>query len=172
MSNVDRHVDGDTNAIPVSIASGVTVELGDLMFLDNANNLRNDGSSTATLCAYPFEYFRLSGASLTLNRAGVKNYFLGIALDDVDGISNGVTNTITVGKTGKYELDLKPGKTVYPSNMFGATGTTTASNLYNQKVMKVTDTDYALGYFAERKVHALTAEGIIRTAFGVENKIL
>lgn len=164
MSNVNRHIEGNPNAILVSVASGVTVELGDLMFHDVDDDLRCNGSSTATKATYPFEYFRLSGSSLTLNKEGVKDYFLGIALDDVDGINNGVTNTISVGTMGKYELDLKPAKTVYPINMFGATGTTSASNLYNQKVMKVTDSDYALGYFNERKKHAITAEGRIRPA--------
>ena len=132
------------------------------MFLDSADDLRNDGDSTASNCAYPFEYFRLSGSSLTLNKEGIQDYFLGISLDDVDGIDNDVTNKITVGTAGKYDFDLKPAKTVYPTNMFGAAGTTSASNLYNQKVMKVTDKDYALGYFTERKKHALTAEAVIR----------
>jgi len=66
---------------------------------------------------------------------------------------------------------MKPGKTVKTGQMFGASGTTTASDLFNQKVMKVSDTSLAIGYFAEAKVHALTADVIITTAFGQPNKI-
>ena len=145
--------------------------MGDLMFLDQIDNLRNDGSSTATNYAYPFEYFRLSGASITLNKAGVKDYFLGVALDDVDGINNNIINSITVATAGKFKLDLKPAKTIYNGDMFGASGTTTASDLINQKVMKVEDSDYGLGYFSERKKHALNCEGFIKTAFGPNKKI-
>jgi hypothetical protein len=164
--NVDRRIQGKFNPVLIEVNSGVTVEQGDLMFLDSADDLRNDGSSTATNYAYPFEYFRISGSSVTLNKAGVKNYFLGIAMDDVDGINNNIINKITVGTDGKWGLHLKPGKTVSILNMFGASGTTAASNLLNQKVMKVTETTYALGYFSEKKVHALNAEGFIKTAFG------
>ena len=170
MGNVARHIENDPQPYLVDIASGVTVELGDLMFLDSADNLRNDGSSSTNNCAYPFEYFRLSGASLTLNKAGVQDYFIGIAMDDVDGVG-GVSRKISIGTGGKWMVDLKPGKTVYPLNMFGAAGTTTASDLYNQKVMKTTETGYALGYFVEKKVHALNAEVVIRTAFGAGGKI-
>ena len=169
--NVNRYVDHFATPIIVDVASGVTVEQGDLMFLDSVNNLRNDGSSTANNYAYPFKYHRTSGSSLTLNKASVKSYFLGVSLDDVDGINNTIIQRISIGMTGKYNYDLKPAKTVRTSNLFGASGTTTASDLINQKVMKVDDTSLALGYFAEAKVHALTADVIITTAFGQPNKI-
>ena len=54
-------------SILLGFKAGVTGELGDMIFLDDADNLRNNGSSTATNFGYPFEYFRLSGASLALN---------------------------------------------------------------------------------------------------------
>ena len=171
MGNVYRHIKYDPQADLVDIASGVTVEMGDLMFLDSADDLRNDGNSSANYCAYPFEYFRLTGSSLTLNKAGVQDYFYGIAIDDVDGVG-GVSRKISIASGGKWEVDLKPGKTVSPSNMFGAAGTTTASDLYNQKVLKTSETGFALGYFVEKKVHALKAEVVLRTAFGEGGKIL
>lgn len=170
MGNVNRHIEYDPQANLIDIASGVTVEMGDLMFLDAADNLRNDGSSTANNCAYPFIYFRLAGASLTLNKAGVKDYFYGIAMDDVDGVG-GVSRKISIGTAGKWQLDLKPAKNIYPSDMFGASGTTSASDLFNQKVLKTSETSFALGYFVEKKVHALNAEATIRTAFGESGKI-
>ena len=169
--NTQRHTGWKVHAVLTDINSGVTVELGDLMFLDSANNLRNDGNSIASNYAYPFEYFRLSGASLQLNKLGVKDYFFGVALDDVDGVNNTIIKKIDIGTAGKYEYPLKPAKTVLTSQYFGASGTTAASNLFNQKVMKVIDSDYALGYFAERKKHALKAEVVIMPAFSVVQKI-
>lgn len=169
MANVQRHSISRTNletgAILVTILAGVTVELGDLMFQDSTDNLRNDGSSTKNNFAYPFEHFRISGASLTLNRAGVNDYFLGIALDDVDGENIGVNKKISVATKGEFNVDLKPAKSVVVGNLFGASGTTSASDLLNQKVMKVTDTDYSLGKFVENKTHALTAKVFIETIF-------
>ena len=43
MANVQRYVDGNKNIVEIRIASGVTVELGDLMFLTR------DGTSPLTL---------------------------------------------------------------------------------------------------------------------------
>ncbi|HDZ15649.1 hypothetical protein LCGC14_0570280 [marine sediment metagenome] len=169
--NVNRYVDHEAIPIIVGVASGVTVEQGDMMFLDKDDNLRNDGSSTADNYAYPFEYHRISGSSLTLNKASVKDYFLGVSLDDVDGVNNTIIQKVSIGTTGKYNLDMKPAKTIRTGQMFGASGTTTASDLLNQKVMKVTDTSLALGYFAEAKVHALTADVIITSIIGEPNKI-
>ena len=165
MANIQRLISDSTyktETVLLGFASGVTVELGDMIFLDSSDGLRDNGSSTASNLGYPLEYFRLSGASLTLNKLGVKDYFYGIALDDKDGISNGSNQNLTVATRGKFNMDLKPNKTVYPMQMFGATGTTSASNLLNQNIMKVTDEDYALGYFLERKTYAQNAEINIR----------
>lgn len=168
MANVNRYVGAraEYGTVLVPVPSGVTVELGDLMFLDNADDLRNNGSSTANHCAYPFEHFRISGASLTLNKAAVVDRFLGVALDDLDGISGAPTQRITVATSGKFNFDLKPPKSVRLNHQFGASGTTVASNLYNQKVMAVTGTSFALGTFAEVKVHARNADLFINTIFG------
>lgn len=166
MANVNRWVRGSKNAVAITVLSAVTVELGDLMFVDDADNLRNDGSSTANNYGYPFEHFRTSGASVDVNKKTVKSHFLGIAMDDKDGISDGVNQLITVATVGIFNFDLKPPKSVRLGYYFGASGTTSASNLLNQKVMKTDDSDYALGYFAETKAHALNADVVIRTAFG------
>ena len=166
MANVQRYVDGNKNIVEIRIASGVTVELGDLMFLDSANDLRNDGSSTASNCAYPIEYFRISGSSINLNRAGVTPYFLGVAMDDVEGWNiSGITKYIGIATSGKFSFDMKPAKTVYPTNWFSASGTTSASDMINQKISKTTEAKYALGRFTEKKLHALSAEVFINSIF-------
>ena len=165
MANTQRLVADKTwkpKTILLGFTSGVTVELGDLIFLDDADDLRNNGSSTATNLGYPFEYFRLSGASLALNKIGVKDYFIGIAMDDKDGISGGTNKNLTVGTDGKFYMGLKPNKTVRVNNMYGASGTTAASNLKNQLIMKVTETTTALGYFLESKSYAQSAKISIR----------
>lgn len=166
MASNNRYIEGERNVIPMSVQGGVTVELGDLMFIENTTNLRNDGSSTATLYAFPFEYFRTSGASLTVNRQTIKSYFVGVAMDDKDGRSESSSVMITIGTMGKYKFPLKPARSVYPGDMFGASGSTSGSDLYNQKIRRVTDSDFSLGTFAERKIHAKEAEVFINTIFG------
>lgn len=160
MANVQRLIRTETHEVKtilLGFASGTTVELGDMIFIDSADNLRNNGDSEATNLGYPFENFRLSGASLALNKKGVKNYFIGIALDDKDGRTGGSNQNLTVATKGKFFMGLKPNKTVQIGQMYGASGTTLASNLANQKVMKITDEDFALGYFSERKLYAQSA---------------
>jgi hypothetical protein len=169
--NVNRWIEGNPEVILVTADSGVTVELGDLMFLDSSDGLRNNGASTATNFTYPISYLRGSGSSLELNKALAKAYFLGIAMSDKDGISDGADSNVSVGTGGKYRLSLKPGHNVRANYMFGASGTTTGSDLYNQYVMYTTEVSKALGYFAEHKDSALTAEAVIRTAFGPDKKI-
>jgi len=165
MANVNRWVEGRRSQILITVASGVTVEIGDLMFLDNSNNLRNDGSSTLDNYAYPISYLRISGASLSLNKAEVKGRFLGVAMDDKDGVVGASNIKIPIATTGKFNLDLKPANTVKIANYFGPSGTTTGSDMLNQKVAKTSDSDLALGYFAVYKVHANLADAWIRTAF-------
>lgn len=166
MTNVNRWVEGYKNAILITVASGVTVEIGDIMFLNNAVNLLNNGSSSADNFAYPISYLRISGASVELNKAEVKERFLGISLEDkyYEDIPTGEYK-ISVASRGKFNLDLKPGATVYPGDAFGPSGTTTGSDMFNQKVAKTTSSTLTLGYFAEYKVNANSADVWIKTAF-------
>jgi len=166
MANVQRWVTGNPNTRLVSIKSGVTVELGDLMFLDEADDLRVDGDSTANNYAYPLEYFRISGGSVELNKRGVKDYFLGVAMDDKDGVGDEKNEQkLSIATAGRFVFDLKPAKTIKTGFMLAPTGTTTASNMYNQKVAYTTDGSIAIGYFAEYKVHAREAEVYFRTKY-------
>lgn len=171
MASVNRHIEGDTNVVLVEVLSGVTVETGDLMFLDNSDDLRNNGSSTTNNYVYPLEYLRISGSSLALNKVQVKGRFLGVAMDDKDGISNATNLKIPIATSGKFKFDLKPPKTIKVGDMFAPSGTSSASDMYNQKIAKTTDSTNALGYFAEYKTHAIVAEVFIKTAFGA-NKLI
>jgi len=164
MADVSRYDSGALNRVLITVASGVTVDKGDLMFLDNADNLRSDGSSTASNYAYPFEYLRISGSSLELNKIAVKSKFLGVALDGCDGDDNGAKNLV-IGISGIFVFDLKPPKTVKVGDMFGASGTTIESDLLNQKVAVTTSTTKALGRFTEYKIHAQSAKVQINTIY-------
>lgn len=165
MANVNRYVEGEKSIVLETVKGGVTVELGDLMFHNVTDGLRNNGGSTADYSAYPFEYLRVSGASLELNKEAAQSRFLGVAMNDKDGITGSADMRIAIATAGRFNFDLKPGSTVYAGNMFGASGTTSASNLYNQKVMKTEDTSKALGRFAEHKIHALNADVWIMTKY-------
>lgn len=163
MSGTNRYIDCEKNVAIVPVQGGVTVELGDLMFIDNDVDLRNDGSSTATLYAFPFEYFRLSGASLILNQQGVTAHFIGVALDDHDGKTGAVSFNLSVATEGKFKYPLKPARTVSAGDYFGVSGSTSGSDLMNQKIKKVTDYAFSLGVFAELQTHAREAEVFIHT---------
>ena len=167
MANVNRYAGkkDERNTILITVASGVTVEMGDFMFLDSVDDLRNNGDSTATNQGWPFENLRISGSSLDLNKTAARTYFLGIALDDKDGIDGGIDQNITVATKGKFNLDLKPPKSVRVYHQFGASGTTEASNLFNQKVMVTDNEDWILGQFAEAKTYAQDADAFIQTFF-------
>lgn len=160
----NRYVEGAKNAKLVAVQGGVTVSIGDLMFLDNSNNLRNNGSSTADYHAYPVACLR-SGTSIETNKNELKERFLGVALDDKDGVANSPEINISIASSGKFIFDLKPNKTVDIGKYFGPSGTTSNSDIFNQKVMLTTDVTQALGFFAERKVHAQKAELTLRCAF-------
>lgn len=167
MVNVNRHTGWGKEVILADIKSGVTVEVGDLMFLDNTDNLRADGSSIANYNAYPISYLRVSGSSLELNKRELKTRFIGVAMDDKDGVGDDrLPMKISIATNGKFKYKLKPAKTIKNGNIFGPSGTTSGSNMYNQKIMKTTETEIALGYFAESKTYATEAEVLIRTAFG------
>jgi len=149
----------------IAVPSAVTVEMGDLMFIDNADDLRNNGSSTATNKGWPFEHLRVSGSSLELNKQSACTQFLGVALDDKDGIDGGADQNITVAVKGKFNFDLKPPRSVKIYQQFGASGTTTASDLFNQKIAVMDDSNYILGRFAESKTYAQNADVFIQTIF-------
>ena len=164
-SSVDRRVEGPFSSLLINVSGGVTVCTGDLMFIDDADNLRNNGSSISSSNGYPISYLR-SGTSIEQNKDALKERFLGVAIDDKDGVSNGGDSNIPVLTGGKFSFPLKPAKTVNAGDYFGPSGTTTDSDMFDQKVMKTSFVTRALGYFAERKVHALTAEVFLRTKTG------
>jgi len=167
-ANTNRWVDGirNKNTLLITVASGTTVRIGDLMFQDNTDDLRSDGSSTANNFAYPISYLRISGASLELNKDEVKSRFLGVALGDHDGLSGRSNVNLSVAIDGKFTFPLKPSRTVSPDDMFGASGTTASSDMFDQKISTTSSVTQALGWIAERKVHAQQVEVFIRTFVG------
>jgi hypothetical protein len=164
--NVNRYITGEKNVVLVNVPSAVTVAIGDLIFLDNIDGLRNDGSSTANFYGYPIEYLRTSGASLELNKVALKDSLLGVALDDKYGISGSNDRTMSIATRGIFEFDLKPTGTVKLGNYFSATGTTTASDLINQMIRKTSNISKALGLFYEYKPYAKKAYIKINTIYG------
>lgn len=163
MANVNRYVEGDKSVVLITVASAVTVEIGDLMFHDKADGIRLNGLSTSTYQGYPVEYLRYSGSSIEINKAILPDYFLGIALDDKDGISDGSDVKIPVATAGTFNIDLKPKRTVYVGEMLSASATTTASNLLNQKMAITSESSKAIAYVAESKSNAQDVDIFIRS---------
>ena len=166
MANVNRHYSGDKNTIQVPFLSGTTVQMGDLIFFDDIDNLRNDGSSSATFTGYPISWLRTSGASLEANKAVVPARFLGVAMSDKDGGPDKPAVKIAVATTGIFRFNLKPAVTVNTGQLAGPSGTSTGSNMYDQKLMLTTQSAKAIGYFMERKVHTKTALVRLRSPQG------
>jgi len=163
LANVNRYIEGQKDSLLLLVNSSVTVEVGDLMFLDDLDGLRDDGSSSADFTAYPISYLRTSGSSLELNIIALKEHFLGVALDDKDGISNGSDMILPFATSGKFDYDLKTGRSINVGEMFSASGTTSASNLLNQKIIYTDEVSKALGFFAESKTNARSAEVFIKS---------
>ncbi len=166
MADVNRWESGDKNCISVHFLSGTTVEMGDLIFLDNADGLRGNGSSTASQTGFPISWLRASGASLEYNKSLVKDRLLGVAMSGKDGGDNVPAQNIAVATTGIFELDLSPPATVKVGEMVGPSGTTVGSKMYDQKVMLTTKTANAIGYIAENKLYAQSAKVLIKTKLG------
>ena len=174
MANVNRWISGrnnSKNAMPVNAQSGTTVEMGDLMFLDDADGLREGGGSTANYSCYPLSWLRPTGTTLEAKIALVQARFLGVAMDDKDGHARSQEKLIPIVKTGMFEYDLKPGGTINVGTILAPTGTTSSSNILNQKVVKTTVVTKAIGYSVEKKVHATSIQMLIRPAFGLSNII-
>ena len=155
MSSV-KYIGNEKYPTLVNVQGGVTVEVGDFLFLDSSINLRNNGDSTASMYAYPIEYFRPATA-IDEKRVQVVNYFIGVAISDKYGQTGANNKNVTVATEGVFEFPLKPGRTIYPGDYASAAGTTAASDLFNQYVRRTTDVSYALGVFVERKISAARA---------------
>jgi hypothetical protein len=168
MANVNRYISGRSS--PKNIhgyvsKSGTTIEMGDLMFLDDTDGLRDGGNSTADYSCYPLSWLRPSGTTLEAKKTLVQNHFLGVAMDDKDGNSQSCEQLIAVATSGMFEFDMKPAKTLQVGYMLSPAGTTSSSNLFNQKVMHTTTATKAIGYVVKKQTHALKCEMIIRPAY-------
>lgn len=154
-----------TQRILVPIQSGTTVEMGDFVFIDDIDGLRDNGTSTATGTGFPVSYLRPT-ETLATNKGYIEGRFLGIAMEGKDGQTNGVTRNLSIATKGIFDFTMKPARTVNVGYYAGPAGTTTGSNILNQSVEITTTASHSYGYFAERKVHALSALVYIKTKVG------
>ena len=166
MADVNRWDHGDKNCIGVTVLSGTTVEMGDLMFLDDTDGLREEGSSTADYTAYPVEHLRPT-ATLSSNKGYIETRFLGVAMEGKDGGVNQPEKLIAIARSGIFEFDMKPARTVKVGYYAGPSGTTSASNFFNQKVMVEEEANktHCYGHFVEYKTHAQSALVMIKTRY-------
>lgn len=130
--------------VKVPVFGNIEIDKGDLIFLDDLNNLRNRGSSTATYHAYPFS--KISGSTLTLesNRTLASESFLGIAGWHSE---SGATETIIVYIEGKFNYPLKNQR--YTKIGFDVIPAGSGVTLYNQKVAVTSSSDDSIGKVAD-----------------------
>jgi len=163
--DVNRHVKWPYWPVEVQVRESTEVEKGDLIFLDEVNNLRNNGSSTANHSAYPFS--KLSGASGTLanNQYLAAYHFLGVAMEGSYGPSGseaGVTQNIAVATTGHFSFPLKSPKSFKVASVVMPSGS--GVTLFDQKVMMwESGSTYPLGYVTEGRTRGVSVTLLLRT---------
>jgi len=155
MGSRNRHKDWDANLIQVNVRGSTTVEKGDLLILDQSDNLRNVGSSTANRTAYPFSFVNGTTQTITSNKLLAYQNFLGVAMDESE---EGVTGPITVATAGLFVFPLRWGKKVNVGDVVMPCGSGT-TRLYNQTIeLWQSGSTYPLGYAVRRGSKTINIE--------------
>ena len=130
----DRRVLDDSwrNSFPTSfgeVNGNIEIDKGDLVILDKIDDLRNQGSSTASWKLFPFSKVSGSTISLASNRTLAKTNFFGVAAWHSD---SGVTENIAVYTSGFFKYPLKNSRSIKTGGFFIPAGSGTT--LYSQKI--------------------------------------
>lgn len=128
MSDVNRHLRGDTEEVLVDVHGNTVIEKGDLTFIFSASNtLKNtmpSARTTADWYAYPVSY--LAGSTPLYFDV----QFAGVAMK---GSKSGVTEKIPIATSGIFRFPLASATGVTIGNL--VTGCTSAATVnYNQTV--------------------------------------
>lgn len=160
MSDVNRHVKWPYWPAEVVVRGSTVIEKGDLLFFDEVNGLRNNGSSTANSTAYPFETLGGSTKTLASNQELAADNFLGVALYNSRA---GVTEPLAIATSAHFKFPLKSPRTYRVSEVVMPSGSGTT--LYNQKVeMWASGSTYPLGYSVKGVTRGTSVTFLLRTA--------
>lgn len=139
MSNKMRWRYGDTNPVIAAVDSAVTVEIGDLLYLNG------DDARPASLQA--------DQGSEANNQALFSENFLGIAMQQSRG---GNLMPIRVATTGVFEFDCDS-STFEIGDLIGPTENMGGNGLLDQKIQSVSMPDLAIGRVTKREPDAKSA---------------
>ena len=132
MADTMRWRYGDTNPVVLAVESATVIEIGDLVFLDGddakpAGLLEDQGTEAA-------------------NQEMFHDLFAGVAMQRSPA---GDTKPIRVATTGVFEFEALS-STFEVGNLIGADENAGGTALENQKVVKVTTANLAIGRCAKR----------------------
>jgi hypothetical protein len=136
MSDKMRWRCGETNAVVAAVDSATVIEIGDLLYQDT------DDAKPASAQA--------DQGSETANQELFADKFLGVAMQRSRA---GDTEPVRVATTGVFEIDC-PSGTFELGDLIGAEAhgpNEPASALQNQRVAKVTASNYAIGRVVARE---------------------
>jgi hypothetical protein len=163
MANVMRHIRGDMNL--VAVTAGAAIEEGDLLFLDNTDNKRGGGNSTADYKVYPFSSLA-DGANT--NNVEASDQFAGIAMRAITSAEATAGKKTLVATTGDFKMPLaasttcKVGYSVEPSG-------SADSSVKNQEVTVASSATNPLGICLSEgtltsihmRIRTILGEGIV-----------
>jgi len=150
----------------VKIHGNITVNAGDLMFLDRTNGGRGAGVA-ADYYGYPFNY-ALNATTITMGIASILyNHFAGVAMD---GSISGTTEDISVATNGVFRYPVyRDGAVTIGALVSAVSSLTSGTGVSPQTVfMSATapgSTAY-LGYCVKTQSGASYVDFQIRTAYG------
>ncbi|RLC65115.1 MAG: hypothetical protein DRI01_01960 [Chloroflexi bacterium] len=165
MADKYRFLKGPMNTIVVPVQPNTEIEVGDFVFLDAVDNLRNNDSSTASHKAYPFDSLD-AAAGHAAAAVDASDYFLGIALEAHD--SDSVDDNILVGTDGDWVMDLDTTTSVkvgYSIEPYSASGV----EVYDQKCKAVPIGSQAnpLGWCIKEEDNATEVQFRMRSKYGL-----
>jgi len=112
-----------------NVYGNIEIDKGDLLFLDQEDDIRNNGSSTASRYVYPFSKISGSTGTLASNKTLAKDNFIGVAAWHSD---SGVTESIAIYVSGLFNFGLKNARRTKVGYHVVPVGSGTT--LYSQKV--------------------------------------
>ena len=160
MADVNRHVKWPEWAMAVEVRGSTVIEMGDLLFLDRADGLRNNGTSTATQTAYPFATAGGTTKTLVSNQNLAADNFVGVALYDS---KSGDTESLAVATSGHFRFPLRSARTFRTNQVVMPAGSGTS--LDNQKIsIWASGSTYPLGYATRGKTRGGSVTFLLRPA--------
>ena len=154
--------------VEAMVHGNITINKGDLIFLDQVDGLRGRGTSIADNYVYPFE--KVSGTTLSLssNRSLAHQNFLGVA---AHWSRSGVTEPLAVNIKGLFKYPLKNARKARVGYYVTPSGS--GVTLHNQYISTSSSSTNAIGICATHADFASAVEMVmLNKVFGAVELLL